>query len=67
MCDIDRRKIGQPYVHKEWKDFRLPRIHFSEAKAPIVLCVAMDRTDGEFEANVKSLGLVEGKDYYHFF
>ena len=67
MCDINPLKIGSPYVHKDWKDIRIPRIHFSKAKAPIVMCVALDRTNGEYEKNVKTLGLKEGTDYYHFF
>ena len=37
---------------------------------PLVLCVAMGRTGGAFEANVRELastrGLVETVDYWHF-
>ena len=33
---------------------------------PFVLCVALDRTDGAFEANLASLKLTEGTDYFHF-
>ena len=45
---------------------RLAVHHFRDATAPIVCCVAMGRTAGQFEANVRSLGLTEGVDYYHF-
>lgn len=38
----------------------------SQAAPPFVTCVALDRTDGAFEANLASLGLTEGNDFYHF-
>ena len=36
-------------------------------KMPILCCVALDRTNGQFEANLNSLQLIEGDDYFHFF
>ncbi|KAL3936434.1 MAG: hypothetical protein SGBAC_008252 [Bacillariaceae sp.] len=33
---------------------------------PVVVCVAMYRTNGELESNVKSIGRTEGKDLWHF-
>jgi hypothetical protein len=33
---------------------------------PIVVCVAMYRTNGALEANVASIGRTEGKDLWHF-
>ena len=33
---------------------------------PVVVCVAMYRTNGALEANVKSIGRTEGKDLWHF-
>ena len=30
----------------------MPIVHFSEAQPPVVICVALDRTDGAFEANL---------------
>ena len=33
---------------------------------PVVVCVAMYRTNGVLEANVKSIGRTEGKDLWHF-
>ena len=65
MCDIDAKKIGTEYFNPR-ASIRLPIIHFSEAKPPLVMCVAMGRTAGAFEANVASLGLKEGVDYFHF-
>ena len=35
-------------------------------KLPFVVCVAMYRTNGALEANVKSVGRTEGKDMWHF-
>ncbi|CAJ1931962.1 unnamed protein product [Cylindrotheca closterium] len=33
---------------------------------PVVVCVAMYRTNGVLEANVKSIGRTEGEDLWHF-
>lgn len=33
---------------------------------PVIVCVAMYRTDGGLEANVKSIGRTEGVDLWHF-
>ena len=41
-------------------------LHFTQANPPFVTCVALDRTGGAFEANLASLGLAEGKDFYYF-
>ena len=35
-------------------------------RIPVVVCVAMYRTNGELERNVKAIGRVEGKDLWHF-
>lgn len=35
-------------------------------KLPVVVCVAMYRTNGALEANVKSVGRTEGEDLWHF-
>ena len=35
-------------------------------KLPVVVCVAMYRTNGALEANVASIGRTEGKDLWHF-
>ena len=44
----------------------MPVVHFAEATPPFVTCVALDRTGGAFEANLASLHLKEGEDYWHF-
>jgi len=35
-------------------------------KLPVVVCVAMYRTNGALEANVKSVKRTEGHDLWHF-
>mmetsp|Transcript_13243 Transcript_13243/g.21567 ORF Transcript_13243/g.21567 Transcript_13243/m.21567 type:complete len:406 (+) Transcript_13243:1108-2325(+) len=64
MCDIDPKKIKRGYHNKQLKK-KIPVVHFSQAKSPIIACVAMDR-GGEFEKNLASLNLKEGVDYFHF-
>ena len=65
FCDIDPKKVGQEY-HNGATGLRCPIQHFSEARAPVVCCVALDRTAGAFETNLSSLGLTEGVDYWQF-
>jgi hypothetical protein len=65
FCDIDPSKIGTAY-HCPHTRVNVPIVHFRDAKPPIVLCVALNRTAGEFEANVASLGLKEGVEFWHF-
>jgi hypothetical protein len=67
FCDVDERKVGTDYI---FEGQRVPVVHFREVRPPFVTCVALDRTDGAFEANVQevaaALGLVEGTDFFHF-
>ena len=63
FCDVDPAKVGSVYQFFEW---HVPILHFREAQPPFVTCVALDRTDGAFEANLASLGLTEGVDFYFF-
>ena len=62
FCDVDPKKLGE----YQYFEHHVPVVHFAEASPPFVTCVALDRTDGAFEANLASLGLVEGRDFYHF-
>lgn len=70
FCDIDRNKIGKvielycPHSRSVFK--RLKVIHFSEAKPPLLICMKLDLTKGEFEKNLNSLNLIEGIDYILF-
>ena len=56
-------KVGAPYQYFEWS---VPVVHFREVRPPFVTCVALGRTGGAFEANLASLGLTEGRDYFLF-
>ncbi|XP_037094071.1 UDP-GlcNAc:betaGal beta-1,3-N-acetylglucosaminyltransferase-like protein 1 [Pollicipes pollicipes] len=70
FCDVDERKIKQGVYVYENSDLtpkpRVPILHFSKAQKPFVICVKMDLTGGQFEANLGSLRLEEGKDYVMF-
>ncbi|GJQ83286.1 hypothetical protein Trydic_g8878 [Trypoxylus dichotomus] len=70
MCDVDQNKIGKSYIPydtiKRTNCRPIKIIHFKEAKPPIVICVKLNLTNGEFEANLKSLKLQEGSDYIYF-
>ena len=63
FADVDPKKVGTDY---QFFEHRVPVVHFAAAAPPFVLCVALDRTDGAFEANLASLKLTEGVDYFHF-
>ncbi|RWS11610.1 UDP-GlcNAc:betaGal beta-1:3-N-acetylglucosaminyltransferase-like protein 1 isoform X2 [Dinothrombium tinctorium] len=70
FCDVDLKKITKGfYIYEESKDKpkpKVPIVHYLEAKPPFVICVKLDLTDGMFEANLSSLKLKEGHDYFHF-
>ncbi|KAN0053244.1 hypothetical protein ACTA71_009693 [Dictyostelium dimigraforme] len=65
FCDVDKNKIGVNY-NAAYTPYSIPIIHFSNVKSPLIICVALDRSNGEFENNLNSLNLIEGKDYWHF-
>lgn len=70
FCDVDTNKIGkiiELYSPAKRKVIiKLPVIHFSDAQPPLLICVKLDLTNGEFESNLKSLNLIEGTDYIIF-
>jgi ribonuclease P protein subunit RPP14 len=57
----ESNKLGHKYEN-------VPIRHWNTAATagPLVLCVALDRTQGQFEANLQSFNLVDGKDYFQF-
>jgi hypothetical protein len=65
FLDIDPKKVGTTYFNSQTGS-RVPIIHWRDAVPPLVLCVTLNRTDGEFERNVASLGLREGVDVWQF-
>ncbi len=66
FCDIDDSKVGTVYHNSATGGPKVPIIHWTTAVRPLILCVALNRTEGQFEANVASLGLKEGTDYWQF-
>ncbi|CAG0885265.1 unnamed protein product [Darwinula stevensoni] len=70
FCDVDSKKIANGfYIYEESSEVpkpRVPILHFRDASPPFVICVKLDLTGGEFEKNLQSLHLIEGKDYYLF-
>jgi len=45
---------------------QVPVIDWRAAEPPVITCVALDRTDGAFESNLRSRGWTEGVDFFHF-
>lgn len=46
----------------------VPVVHIDDPRVrpPVVTCVALDRTDGNFEANIAARNWIEGKDFWYF-
>ncbi|XP_077979657.1 queuosine-tRNA galactosyltransferase-like [Glandiceps talaboti] len=70
FCDVDDKKISKGYYtfeeSVETPKPKVPIVHFTAAAKPFIICVKLDLTGGNFEANLASLNLEEGLDYYHF-
>lgn len=70
FCDVDVNKIDKTIELycplKRMVDIKLPVVHFTNAKTPLLICVKLDLTNGEFEKNLRSLNLKEGLDYVIF-
>ncbi|XP_048969755.1 UDP-GlcNAc:betaGal beta-1,3-N-acetylglucosaminyltransferase-like protein 1 isoform X5 [Canis lupus dingo] len=70
FCDVDENKIRKGfYCYEDSEEApkpRVPILHFRAARPPFVICVKLDLTRGEFEANLRSLHLQEGRDFLHF-
>ncbi|KAM6175951.1 queuosine-tRNA galactosyltransferase [Erethizon dorsatum] len=70
FCDVDENKIKKGfYCHENAQERpkpRVPILHFRAAQPPFVICVKLDLTGGEFENNLQSLRLHEGRDFLHF-
>ena len=71
FIDVDQRKIERGYYNPRLCSRKFPVYHFSEVKeGPFVVCVAMNRTQGQLEHNIRTvadtLHLEEGSGYWHF-
>lgn len=63
-----REHVGENNVPKKRSKAKIPDgldVNIL-SKLPVVVCVALGRTNGALEANVKSVGRTEGKDLWHF-
>ncbi|KAM7354473.1 queuosine-tRNA galactosyltransferase-like [Cochliomyia hominivorax] len=70
FCDVDKNKIHKMYKYFNPQirqiTFSVPIVHFSQVKPPLVICMKLDLTNGDFEKNLQSLKFIEGKDYILF-
>ncbi|PAA69696.1 hypothetical protein BOX15_Mlig018796g1 [Macrostomum lignano] len=70
FCDVDPKKIQLGFYTFEESSQRpkprIPIVHFSTVKPPLIICAKLDLTGGQLESNLDSLGLTEGVDYYWF-
>lgn len=70
FADVDAKKIAKKwYTYEESDEPRKPKvpiIHYTDLKAPVVICVKLGLSNGNFERNLESLNLREGFDYVHF-
>ncbi|KAH9495807.1 UDP-GlcNAc:betaGal beta-1,3-N-acetylglucosaminyltransferase-like protein 1 [Bulinus truncatus] len=69
FCDVDFKKIDKKFYidegSKEKPKPKIPVLHFTEVRPPIILCIKLNLS-GNFEQNLRSLRLKEGRDYIHF-
>lgn len=73
LVDVDEKKIAAKfYVNKELgckipiRRFEVLREGGEFGDLPVMVCVAMYRTGGKLEENVRSIGRKEGVDLWHF-
>lgn len=66
FCDVDEKKLKRGFFHVPGTAVKVPILHWTEAQAPLLLCVKRGLTGGVFERNVESLHLVEGVDFVFF-
>ena len=59
---VKKRKLLHNLGPKDSTDLEVESL----TKLPVVACVAMHRTNGVLEKNVKSIGREEGVDLWHF-
>ena len=71
FCDVDVNKVGKFYRHYDPQLRKevsppVPIISFRDAQPPLIVCMKLNLTQGQFEENLNSLNLVEGMDYILF-
>lgn len=65
FCDVSSKKVGKTYFSSKLRVY-LPIIHYSEIKAPFIVCVGSKIPGGLLEANIRQGNFIEGVDYFHF-
>lgn len=71
FCDVDVKKVGKSYRQYDPKlrkevSAPVPIISYKVAQPPLIICMKLNLTNGDFEKNLKSLNLVEGMHYILF-
>ena len=63
FIDVDQRKIERGYYNPRLCSRKFPVYHFSQVKeGPFVVCVAMNRTQGQLEHNIRTVaGTLRGE------
>lgn len=65
FCDVDPKKVGRDYYASRIGVY-IPIIHYSEVKAPFIVCVGSKIPGGLLEENIQKCNFIEGIDYFHF-
>ena len=63
-CKKLKNELNERVKKKARKDIEEYDLNFQQL--PVIVCVAMYRTNGMLEENVKSIGRTEGEDLWHF-
>lgn len=68
FCILDKIKKLYKFFDGVLREttFSVPIVHFSQVQPPVVICMKLDLTNGDFEKNLQSLQFVEGRDYILF-
>uniref|UniRef100_A0A0N5C8I0 Glyco_trans_2-like domain-containing protein n=1 Tax=Strongyloides papillosus TaxID=174720 RepID=A0A0N5C8I0_STREA len=71
FCDCDEKKIGRQFLEIYDEKLRLvthriPIVPISKIKAPVLICVKLDLTNGCLENYINKKNWIEGRDFFHF-
>ena len=66
FCDVDVRKLAVGVYYRQGMERAIPVVPYTAAVPPLLLCVKLDLTGGQFEANLASLRLRSGIDFFYF-
>lgn len=67
-CAGDHQAGDDPSSVKKMRKDKphVPIVHYSQMEPPVVICVKLGLTGGQFEQILSSLNLIEGENYVHF-